>query len=95
MSPRQLGAEVEVAHQGRDHDTHRRMLARLVALAEPAPLDVTALDAQQLESRRNLLHVQLAAVNEQLQRIGRTRNGMLQAGKLAADPDAGSLEPST
>lgn len=46
-------------------------------------VDLRSLTREQLEERRNDLHVQLAAVNDHLHRMGATRNGDLAAGRLA------------
>jgi hypothetical protein len=46
--------------------------------------DLKAMTREQLEDRRNLLHVQLAAVNDQLQ-----RHVHLRAGQIRADFDRG------
>jgi hypothetical protein len=97
VTPRQLASEIRVAHEGRDHDTHGKALALLLAHAEPCPVVLSALDRHQLEARRNALHVQLAAVNDRLQAIGATRNGDLAAGRIApiADECRNSLDPSS
>jgi hypothetical protein len=54
----------------------------------PQPLD--HLTREQLEERRNELHVELAAVNDQLQRRNWTRNGDLAAARRAAWDAAGT-----
>lgn len=94
MTPRQLGGEVEVAYHGRAEDTHRRCLARLVALASTGPTNLAALTIEQLDARRNELHVQLAAVNDQLLRMNSAgrRTRVLRDGWLRDHGE--SIEPS-
>lgn len=64
-------------------------------------MDASSLDGltrEQLEDRRNELHVRLAAVNDRLRAMGATRNGDLAAGRMhgfhADTIEPGSLEPS-
>lgn len=80
LTPRQLATEVENAYHWRSEDTHRTMLARLVAAAgaEPTPVDLERLTREQLEQRRNDLHVQLAAVNDRLQAHDRARTAAIR-----------------
>lgn len=103
MTPRQLGVEIVNAHDYRAGETVRERVEQLVRRCETAELTLAAvtgrnlasMDRHQLEARRNEIHVQLAAVNDQLHRINATRNGDLAAGRLApTDGDAAPLEPS-
>ncbi|HEY8359265.1 MAG TPA: hypothetical protein VIL30_17590 [Ramlibacter sp.] len=88
MTPRQLAVEVENAYDNRSRDSLVRFLGRLTAAAESAQLTLAAvtgrnlgaLTLEQLASRRNELHVQLAAVNDQVLRMngaGRRSRGAL------------------
>jgi len=98
MTPRQLGSEIEVAYHGRAEDSHRRFLGELIARAGAAlpPLS-TLTTREQLEERRNELHVQLAAVNDRLMRIrqaGQLSHHLERAEWLKASEGKGSLDPS-
>lgn len=96
LTPRQLVQEVTTAFHGRSEDTHRTMLARLELAASgnaPSPKLLDCLTREQLEERRNELHVQLAAVNDRLQAHVRARAGRMgfHADTIGAD---GCLDPS-
>lgn len=100
LTPRQLATEVENAYHARDEETHRNMLARLTAAAgaEPLPVDLAHLTREQLEQRRNGLHVQLAAVNDHLGPMLRAHRGAtlgFHADTLRpGDGMVGTLDPS-
>jgi hypothetical protein len=58
-------------------------------------VDLNSLTREQLQQRRNDLHVQLAAVNDRLHAMGATRNGDLAAGRITPDlAGAAPLDPS-
>jgi hypothetical protein len=87
LTARQLGQEVTNAFHYRAEDSHRTMLERLVGLATGEPENLATLTREQLELRRNELHVRLAAVNDLLQVMGATRKGDLASGRIRTTRD--------
>lgn len=79
MSPTGLGNEVVLGYDSRDRERVERALADLTLW----PAVEASMTDQQLESRRNDLHVQLARVNDELQRRGRTRTQRQNAERAA------------
>lgn len=97
MTPHQLATEVQNAFDSRDRDQHTRFLARLAASTNPAQANLAALTREQLQERRNALHVQLAAVNDQLKRMDAAGQQRQQADRnewLRQQEQQGSLDPS-
>jgi hypothetical protein len=83
------------------------MLQHLVTAADTAQVtlaavtgrNLAALSREQLEARRNELHVQLAAVNDAMLRMQAARTGDLAAGRPAyqfndGTREAGPIDPS-
>ena len=91
LTARQLAVEIRVAHEGRDHTRHADMLRRLEALAEgptgePCAMTLDAMTLEQLQERRNALHVALAAVNGRLGPKLAVRRASVHAAERACEP---------
>lgn len=90
MTPRQLAQDAENAYYGHDRDMFLRSLGRLTAMATPP--DLAHLTREQLEQRRDALHTQLAAVNEQLRKMNAAGRQTVHLPDTWARSD--SLDPS-
>lgn len=73
MTPAAFRQELANAYDGRDREKMERALR---VFTDP---DLKTMTRERLEERRNVLHVQLAAVNDQLQRHDRLRNAQKRA----------------